>query len=113
MRRIGLGETLRIALTGNDERVSAETALRIGLVTEVVEPRRSSGRAPTRSRPASRPSRRRRRRARCGRSGSRSTSPTAPRMEQGLIYTRLGNPIGMAELAGNRAAPAQSEPRIR
>ncbi len=36
MRRIGLGETLRIALSGNDERVSAETALRIGLVTEVV-----------------------------------------------------------------------------
>src|SRR5271156_2009888 len=32
MRRIGLGETLRIALMGNDERVSADTALRIGLV---------------------------------------------------------------------------------
>ena len=37
MRRIGLGETLRIALMGNDERVSAATALRIGLVTEVVD----------------------------------------------------------------------------
>ena len=37
MRRIGLAQTLRMALTGNDERVSAETALRIGLVTEVVE----------------------------------------------------------------------------
>ncbi len=37
MRRIGLGETLRIALSGNDERVGAETALRIGLVTEVVD----------------------------------------------------------------------------
>jgi enoyl-CoA hydratase/carnithine racemase len=36
MRRIGLGETLRIALTGNDERVTADTAMRIGLVTEVV-----------------------------------------------------------------------------
>src|SRR5262249_11777227 len=36
MRKIGLGETLRIALAGNDERVSAATALRIGLVTEVV-----------------------------------------------------------------------------
>src|SRR5215472_6319586 len=36
MRRIGLGETLRIALMGNDERVSADTALRIGLVSEVV-----------------------------------------------------------------------------
>src|SRR6185437_13726432 len=38
MRRIGLGETLRIALMGNDERVSADTALRIGLVSEVVAP---------------------------------------------------------------------------
>ena len=36
MRRVGLGETLRIALMGNDERVGADTALRIGLVTEVV-----------------------------------------------------------------------------
>src|SRR4029077_51351 len=37
MRRVGLGETLRMALSGNDERVTAATALRIGLVTEVVE----------------------------------------------------------------------------
>ena len=37
MRRIGLGDTLRMALTGNGERVSAATALRLGLVTEVVE----------------------------------------------------------------------------
>ena len=36
MRKVGLAETLRIALTGNDERVTAETALRISLVTEVV-----------------------------------------------------------------------------
>ena len=38
--RIGLGDTLRMALTGNGERVSAETALRLGLVTEVVWPQR-------------------------------------------------------------------------
>jgi enoyl-CoA hydratase/carnithine racemase len=36
MRRVGLGETLRIALMGNDERVTADTALRIGLVSEMV-----------------------------------------------------------------------------
>ena len=36
MRRVGLAETLRIALSGNDERVTAATALRISLVTEVV-----------------------------------------------------------------------------
>lgn len=37
MRRVGLAHTLRMALMGNDERISAETALQIGLVTEVVE----------------------------------------------------------------------------
>ncbi len=35
-RRINLGDTLRIALLGLDERMSAERALQIGLVTEVV-----------------------------------------------------------------------------
>ncbi|MBK5123966.1 enoyl-CoA hydratase/isomerase family protein [Burkholderia sp. R-69980] len=34
--RLPLGEVLRIALLGNDERVSAQTALRIGLVSEVL-----------------------------------------------------------------------------
>ncbi|MBV1918422.1 MAG: enoyl-CoA hydratase/isomerase family protein, partial [Sphingomonadaceae bacterium] len=37
MGRIGLGEILRMVLMGNDERVSAQTALQIGLVSEVVE----------------------------------------------------------------------------
>ena len=37
--------------------------------------------------------------------------PYRAAMEQGLIYTRLGNPIGMAEVAG-RPAPSAS-PRIR
>src|SRR6185503_18561683 len=36
MRRVGLGDTLRMALSGNDERVTADTALQIRLVTEVV-----------------------------------------------------------------------------
>lgn len=33
--RLPLGEVLRMSLLGNDERISAQTALRIGLVTEV------------------------------------------------------------------------------
>ena len=33
--RIPLGDVLRMALLGNDERICAETALRIGLVTEI------------------------------------------------------------------------------
>jgi hypothetical protein len=32
-------------------------------------------------------------------------------MEQGLIYTRLGNPIGMAEVAAH--PPAKRNPRTR
>ncbi len=36
--RLNLGDVLRIALLGNDERVGAETALRIGLVSEITEP---------------------------------------------------------------------------
>lgn len=35
--RLPLQEVLRIALLGNDERVSAQTAMRIGLVSEVVK----------------------------------------------------------------------------
>jgi enoyl-CoA hydratase/carnithine racemase len=35
--RMPLGDVLRMALLGNDERISAMTALRLGLVTEVVE----------------------------------------------------------------------------
>ena len=85
---------------GNDERVTAETALRIGLVTEVVAPRRSSGtRAHEIAAAHRRASRARRRRARCAPSGSRSTARTGAAMQQGLIYTRVGNPIGAAEVA--------------
>ncbi|MBB4631988.1 enoyl-CoA hydratase/isomerase family protein [Sphingosinicella soli] len=34
--RMPLGDVLRMTLLGNDERISAETALRLGLVTEIV-----------------------------------------------------------------------------
>jgi enoyl-CoA hydratase/carnithine racemase len=36
-RGVPLGDVLRWALTGNEERITAATALRLGLVTEVVE----------------------------------------------------------------------------
>lgn len=38
LRRMPLGEVLRIALFGLDERMSAERAYQVGLVSEVVEP---------------------------------------------------------------------------
>lgn len=110
MRRVGLGDTLRMALMGNDERVGADTALRIGLVTEVVS-----------------------REALWNRAGEIATAiaakpPTATQgtvkaiwesldkpyraaMDQGLIYTRLGNPIAKDELAA-RPIP-KTAPRIR
>ncbi len=105
MRRIGLGDTLRIALMGNDERVSAETALRIGLVTEVVERASLWERAHEIA---------------AGIAGKPSAAtqgtvraiwesldrPYRAAMEQSLIYTRLGNPIGMAE-AADTTAPKQ------
>ncbi len=98
MRRVGLGETLRMALRGNDERVVAETALRIGLVTEVVARESLWERAHTLAREiAEKPS-----------AATQGTvraiwesldRPYRAAMQQGLIYTRVGNPIGMAEVA--------------
>jgi enoyl-CoA hydratase/carnithine racemase len=110
MRRIGLGETLRIALSGNDERVSAETALRIGLVTEVVAREALWSRAHEIAVAI----------ARLPSAATQGTvraiwesldRPYRAAMEQGLIYTRLGNPIGMAE--AKRNPPARRPPRIR
>jgi enoyl-CoA hydratase/carnithine racemase len=111
MRRVGLAETLRIALMGNDERVGADTALRIGLVTEVVSrealwDRANAIAATIAAKPPS---------------ATQGTvkaiwesldKPYRAALEQNLIYTRLGNPIGTAELA-ERGGPVKSEPRIR
>lgn len=110
MRKIGLGETLRIALSGNDERVSAETALRIGLVTEVVAreqlwPRAHEIAAGIASKPTA---------ATQGTVRAIWESldrPYRAAMEQGLMYTRLGNPIGKAAAAG--APQPKRPPRIR
>ena len=103
MRRIGLGETLRIALMGNDERVSAGTALRIGLVSEVVPAEQLWDRAhEIAATIAAKPP-----------TATQGTvkaiwesldKPYRAAMEQGLIYTRLGNPLGTAELAAQRSS---------
>jgi enoyl-CoA hydratase/carnithine racemase len=110
MRRIGLGHTLRMALTGNDERVSADTALRIGLVTEIVLREQLWARAHELAAGiAAKPT-----------SATQGTvraiwesldRPYRVAMEQGLIYTRLGNPIGMAEVAAD--PPPKLDPRVR
>jgi enoyl-CoA hydratase/carnithine racemase len=110
MRKIGLGETLRMALSGNDERVTAATALRIGIVTEVVERATLWDRAHEIA-------------AGIARKPSVATQgtvraiwdsldrPYRAAMEQGLIYTRIGNPIGSAEVA--ERGPDRPPPRFR
>jgi enoyl-CoA hydratase/carnithine racemase len=108
--RIPLSEVLRMALMGNDERVSADTALRIGLVTEVVEPADLWERAhEIAAGIAAKPS--------VATQGTVRAiwesldKPYRVAMEQGLIYTRIANPIGMAEVAEN--PPPRTDPRIR
>ncbi|HET9890417.1 MAG TPA: enoyl-CoA hydratase/isomerase family protein [Mycobacterium sp.] len=115
MRRIGLGEALRIALMGNDERVSAETALRIGLVSEVVANDQLWNRAHeiAASIAAKPPT------ATAGTVKAIWESldkPYRAALEQNLIYTRLGNPLGTAELAAHndsRAPGAGRPPKLR
>ena len=107
MRKIGLGDTLRMALMGNDERVTADTALRLGLVTEVIDPGRLWARAHEIAVSiAAKPT-----------AATQGTvraiwesldRPYRAAMEQSLIYTRLGNPLGVAELADR--PPVRSEP---
>ena len=103
MRRIGLGETLRIALSGNDERVTAETALRIGLVTEVVERDELWDRAHEIAAGIARKPTRRDAGHGARDLGVARPARTAPRWSRACIYTRLGNPIGMAEVAEHAA----------
>jgi enoyl-CoA hydratase/carnithine racemase len=110
MRKVGLGETLRMALMGNDERVTAATALRIGLVTEVVPRADLWARADEIARTiAAKPT-----------AATQGTvraiwesldKPYRAAVEQGLLYTRLGNPIGTAEV--DRASVRRVDPHLR
>jgi enoyl-CoA hydratase/carnithine racemase len=112
MRKVGLGETLRIALMGNDERVSAQTAMRIGLVSEVVTPDDLWSRAhEIAATIAAKPP-----------SATQGTvkaiwesldKPYRAAMEQNLIYTRLGNPLGQAELAEQEHTGIRATPKVR
>ena len=110
MRKVGLAETLRIALSGNDERVTAETALRISLVTEVV----ALGELWTRAHEIAAGIARKPMAATQGTVRAIWESldrPYRAAMQQGLIYTRVGNPIGSAEVAAR--GPDRPEPRSR
>jgi enoyl-CoA hydratase/carnithine racemase len=109
-RRIPLGEVLRWALIGLDERISAQRALQIGLVSEVVPRDQLSTRAAEIA-------------------GIIAAKPPAAiqgtvkaiwdsldmtrngALGMGLVYTQLANPIGRAEV--DRAAFSQPEWRLR
>jgi enoyl-CoA hydratase/carnithine racemase len=110
MRRIGLGDTLRMALLGNRERVGADTALRIGLVTEVVPRADLWARAEQLATTiASYPP--------VATQGTVRAvwesldKPYRAAVDQGLMYTRLGNPIGMDQV--DRAGIEKLPPEIR
>jgi enoyl-CoA hydratase/carnithine racemase len=101
-----------MALTGNDERVSAETALRIGLVTEVVARDELWSRAhELAAQIAAKPT--------VATQGTVRAiwesldRPYRAAMEQGLLYTRVGNPIGMAAAAADDDPAPASPPTIR
>ncbi|MFJ9896504.1 enoyl-CoA hydratase/isomerase family protein [Streptomyces sp. NPDC091280] len=100
-RRIPLGETLRIALLGLDERVSAARALQIGLVSEVLPDGELWDRADEIARViAAKPPAAIQGTVRAIWESLDSTRTQA--LRTGLSYTQIGNPVGKAEV--DRAA---------
>lgn len=104
-RRIPLGETLRIALLGLDERLSAERALQIGLVSEVLPRAGLWERADEIARIiAAKPPAAIQGTVRAIWESLDATRTQA--LRTGLSYTQLGNPIGKAEV-DRSAVPRQ------
>jgi len=100
-RRIPLGEALRIALLGLDERVSAARALQIGLVSEVLPGEQLWDRADEIARViAAKPPAAIQGTVRAIWESLDATRTQA--LRTGLSYTQIGNPVGKAEV--DRAA---------
>ncbi|WP_030326369.1 enoyl-CoA hydratase/isomerase family protein [Streptomyces sp. NRRL B-3229] len=96
-RRIPLGETLRIALLGLDERLSAARALQIGLVSEVLPREDLWNRADGIARLiAAKPPAAVQGTVRAIWESLDATRTQA--LRTGLSYTQLGNPVGTAEV---------------
>jgi enoyl-CoA hydratase/carnithine racemase len=109
-RRIPLGEVLRIALLGLDERMSARRALEIGLVSEVV----TRDRLWVRAREialiiAQKPPAAIQGTVKAIWQSLDMTRSQA--LQMGLSYTQLGNPIGTAEV--DRDSVVRPEIRLR
>ncbi|HEX3829088.1 MAG TPA: enoyl-CoA hydratase/isomerase family protein [Sporichthyaceae bacterium] len=96
-RRIPLGETLRIALLGLDERLSPARAMQIGLVSEVLPRAELWSRADEIARIiAAKPAAAIQGTVRAIWESLDSTRTQA--LRTGLSYTQLGNPIGQAQV---------------
>ena len=95
--RMPLGDILRMALLGNDERISAATALRLGLVTEIVPNAQLWERAHTlAAQIAAKPAA-----AVQGTVRAIWESLEMPRsmaLQAALKYTQIGNPLGMPQV---------------
>ena len=109
-RRIPLGEALRIALLGLDERLSAERALQIGLVSEVLPRAQLWDRADEIARViAAKPPAAIQGTVRAIWESLDATRTQA--LRTGLSYTQLGNPLGKAEV--DRAAVPRRQWKLR
>lgn len=109
-RRVPLGEALRVALLGLDERMSAARALAIGLVTEVTTREELWPRADELARLiAAKPPAAIQGTVRAIWESLDSTRTQA--LQTGLMYTQIGNPVGTAEV--DRATATRPKPRIR
>jgi len=109
-RRVPLGEALRIALLGLDERLSPERALQIGLVSEVVPRAELWAHADRLARIiAAKPPAAIQGTVRAIWESLDSTRTQA--LRTGLSYTQLGNPIGQAQV--DRASLARPEWTLR
>jgi enoyl-CoA hydratase/carnithine racemase len=99
--RMPLGEVLRMILLGNDERISAQTALRIGLVSEVVPNEKLWDRARELATIiAAKPSVATRGSVKAVWDSLDMTRATA--LHMGVTYVQLGNPLGTPQV--NREA---------
>ncbi|WP_181779853.1 enoyl-CoA hydratase/isomerase family protein [Pseudonocardia pini] len=109
-RRIPLGEALRIALLGLDERLSPDRALQIGLVSEVLPRDALWNRADEIARViAAKPPAAIQGTVRAIWESLDSTRTQA--LATGLAYTQLGNPIGQAQI--DRAAVPRAKWTLR
>jgi enoyl-CoA hydratase/carnithine racemase len=110
--RIPIGEVLRMALLGNDERICAETALRIGLVSEIVARDALWDRAhQLAARIAAKPAVATQGTTRAIWESTEMGRSAA--LHAGLKYCLLGNPIGTAEVSRDAIMAQQKTFEVR